>query len=79
MNEPWKRTGRWIALAVLALGTGCDGMEPRAAIDVASLGPQIGDRVPDFSLPDQNGRVHTLESIVGPNGAMLLFHRSADW
>ncbi len=40
---------------------------------------QIGERVPDFSLPDQHGRIHTLESIMGPNGAMVLFHRSADW
>ncbi len=51
----------------------------RQAIDVASLGPQVGERVPDFSLPDQNGEVHTLESVMGSNGVMLLFHRSADW
>ena len=53
--------------------------QTRTAIDVASLGPQIGERVPDFSLSDQNGLVHTLDSIRGPNGTMLLFHRSADW
>ena len=51
----------------------------RTKIDVSELGPQIGERVPDFSLPDQNGQLHTLNSIMGPNGAMLLFHRSADW
>jgi peroxiredoxin len=49
------------------------------AIDVASLGPQIGERVPEFALPDQAGRIQTLDSIRGPNGTMLLFHRSADW
>jgi peroxiredoxin len=48
-------------------------------VDVASLGPQIGEIVPDFSLPDQNGRIRTRDSILGPNGAILLFHRSADW
>ena len=53
--------------------------QSRAAIDVHSLGPQVGERVPGFSLPDQNGRIQTLQSIMGPNGAMLLFHRSADW
>ena len=53
--------------------------QSREAIDVASLGPQIGERVPDFSLPDQNGQIHDLESIMGPNGAMLVFMRSADW
>ena len=51
----------------------------RAPIDVHSLGPQVGDRVPDFNLPDQHGQLQTLNSIKGPNGAMLLFHRSADW
>ncbi len=51
----------------------------REAIEVASLGPQIGERVPDFRLPDQNGQYRTLEDIRGQNGTMLLFHRSADW
>ena len=51
----------------------------RTPIDVAALGPQVGERVPDFSLPDQNGQIQTLDSIRGPNGTMLLFHRSADW
>ena len=53
--------------------------QDRSPIDVHSLGPQVGDTVPDFNLPDQNGRLRTLDSIMGPNGAMLLFHRSADW
>ena len=51
----------------------------REPILVADLGPQIGDQVPEFRLPDQNGQTHSLDSIMGPNGAMLLFHRSADW
>ena len=53
--------------------------QSRTPIDVASLGPQVGERVPAFSLPDQNGQLRTLESILGPNGALLLFNRSADW
>ncbi len=53
--------------------------QSRTPIDVALLGPQVGEQVPSFSLPDQNGRVRTLESILGRNGAMLLFYRSADW
>ncbi len=51
----------------------------RSPIDVHSLGPQVGDTVPEFNLPDQSGQMRTLESIQGSNGAMLLFHRSADW
>ncbi len=53
--------------------------QDRSPIDVHSLGPQVGDTVPEFNLPDQSGQMRTLESIQGSNGAMLLFHRSADW
>ncbi len=52
---------------------------PRARIDVSKLGPRVGQTVPDFSLPDQTGKVWTRASIMGPNGALLLFYRSADW
>ena len=51
----------------------------RTRIDVSELGPQVGERVPDFSLPDQNGKIWTRQSIMGPNGAMLVFVRSANW
>jgi hypothetical protein len=48
-------------------------------IDVSKIGPQVGERVPDFTLRDQNGKTWTLQSIMGPKGAMLVFYRSADW
>ncbi len=51
----------------------------RTKIDVSRLGPQVGERVPDFSLQDQHGETRTLPSIMGPKGAMLVFVRSADW
>jgi cytochrome oxidase Cu insertion factor (SCO1/SenC/PrrC family) len=51
----------------------------RARIDVSKLGPQVGERVPDFSLVDQTGATRTLRSVMGRNGAMLAFVRSADW
>jgi len=51
----------------------------RTKIDVSKLGPQVGERVPNFSLPDQTGKLQTLQSIMGPKGAMLVFIRSADW
>ncbi len=42
-------------------------------------GPAIGERIPDFSAPDQFGRVQNFSTIVGPAGAVILFIRSADW
>ncbi|MCH7750169.1 MAG: hypothetical protein IH939_18960 [Acidobacteria bacterium] len=65
-------------LAALMLGFPSQAMQSRTPIEVASLGPQVGEQVPEFSLPDQNGRVWTRDSILGPNGAILLFHRSAN-
>jgi len=53
--------------------------QQRQKIDVSKLGPQVGERVPDFSLKDQSGKTWTLPSIMGPKGAMLVFLRSADW
>jgi hypothetical protein len=47
--------------------------------DEQRLGPQAGERVPDFTLLDQNGRSRTLTSLMGPKGLMLVFLRSADW
>jgi peroxiredoxin len=48
-------------------------------IDVSKLGPKVGAAVPDFNLADQQGRMRTLQSVMGPKGAMIVFYRSADW
>ena len=65
-----------ILLIVFSIGVFAQN---RAQINVANLGPQVGDQVPAFSLSDQNGQIQTLDSVKGSNGTMLLFHRSADW
>ena len=51
----------------------------RTPVNLSKLGPQVGQRVPDFNLKDQNGKPWILDSIMGPKGAMLVFFRSADW
>ena len=66
------------AAVVMLPGVSMEAQQ-REPIDVSALGPQVGERVPDFSLPDQHGRVQTLQSVMGEKGAMILFHRSADW
>ena len=65
---------RLIGIAIAAL---C--VSAHAQTDLATLGPQVGQRAIDFSLPDQTGRVRTLKSAAGPKGTMLVFFRSADW
>lgn len=42
-------------------------------------GPEIGEKVPDLSLTDQHGRRRELNDLMGPNGLLLVFSRSADW
>jgi hypothetical protein len=42
-------------------------------------GPEIGERIPDFEALDQNGDLVSLSDVMGPDGAMIVFVRSADW
>jgi hypothetical protein len=59
----------WLSLAALAALYG----------QSIKTGPAAGSPAPDFSALDQAGRTQTLQSIMGPKGAMLVFFRSADW
>jgi hypothetical protein len=64
---------------VLLAATTVSGQPAPPKIDVTKLGPQVGERIADFRLHDQNGKVWTRDSLMGPNGLMLVFSRSADW
>ncbi len=50
-----------------------------ATNDGYTTGPEPGERIPEFSLPDQNGQMRNRANLAGPNGLFLVFHRSADW
>jgi len=64
-------------LACLATAIWATGQSP--AVDPRTVGPQVGTKVPSFTLTDQAGRSRTLASLMGPKGAILVFFRSADW
>jgi hypothetical protein len=51
----------------------------QATNDGYATGPDPGESVPDFALPDQNGSLRSLRELLGPGGLFLVFHRSADW
>lgn len=76
--EALKKLGAIVILGAVAVVAAPQQLEP-SKIDVDRLGPQVGEIVPQFRLPDQHGRVWTRESIMGPRGAMLVFVRSAEW
>ena len=72
------------AIFMLArVGSIIHGQQPAAPAavvpDVTKLGPRVGEKVPEFSLRDQRGTRHTLASLMGPKGLVLVFSRSADW
>lgn len=79
LYQPLQRAAAIGGCALLLAGaTAAQDLQP-SEINVAELGPQVGEIVPDFSLPDQNGDIRTRDSIMGERGAMLVFIRSADW
>ena len=67
-----------VVWAVVSLAAQLTAQQP-VLPDVQKLGPQVGARVSDFTLLDQNGQSRTLASLTGPKGLMLVFFRSADW
>jgi hypothetical protein len=61
---------KWIALTALLAAT---------LVAAPPTGPEIGTKAPAFEGRDQNGVTHTLPSLSGPKGAIVVFYRSADW
>jgi methionine sulfoxide reductase heme-binding subunit len=45
----------------------------------ATTGLNVGQKIPDFRLADQNGEQRTFPDLTGPKGLLLVFTRSADW
>src|ERR1700685_4046236 len=50
-----------------------------ATNDNYTTGPEAGEGIPDFALPEANGVLQSLTHLTGPNGLLLVFHRSAAW
>lgn len=42
-------------------------------------GPGVGDRLPDFTLPDQHGKAKNFGRERAGKQALVVFHRSARW
>ena len=62
---------RLLALAIL--------LETSSIILASEYGPAVGTIMPSFEATDQNGRLLTLKDVLRPNGAAIVFFRSADW
>ena len=72
-------------MAVLGNSVTVEGALQGNVIQVASIkmltgiGLPMGQKAPDFSVPDQFGHRQSLATLKGKNGTVLLFFRSADW
>jgi len=44
-------------------------------VPLSAQAPRVGEKAPDFSLPDQTGKQVTLADLLSPNGAVLIFYR----
>jgi hypothetical protein len=68
------------------VGSGAADIKPEewlefveAQNDGFRTGPEVGEKVPDFRLTDQKNRTWGLNDLMGPEGLLLVFSRSADW
>lgn len=52
---------------------------PAVKADVPTAAGEIGDRLPDFTLPDIDGRPVALSQFVHSSRVLLTFERSLDW
>jgi cytochrome oxidase Cu insertion factor (SCO1/SenC/PrrC family) len=85
MSRVFSGPGRTLGpgLLALSLAFGVAASQPpnppAAAVDLDTVGPQVGDPLRDFSLRDQGGQERSLKSLLGAKGAVIVFYRSADW
>ena len=80
ISGPSIALGLWLLALGPAVGSAAL-QQPNTAqmVDVETVGPNVGEALPEFSLRDQRGQVHSLKSLLGSKGAIIVFFRSADW
>ena len=83
------KASRWIqrvaVLCTIGVGMGVSPAQapkkaaPKSQPPKITTGPEVGKKAPHFEVVDHHGQTQTFQSLSGPNGLLLLFHRSADW
>lgn len=44
-------------------------------VPLSTQAPRVGEKAPEFTLPDQNGKSIALADLLPPNGVVLIFYR----
>lgn len=68
---------RFCLLVSLAIASWACAAEPAGPDDAPGIA--VGEKAPPFTLPDQNGKEHTMAGMLGKGSVALVFYRSADW
>ena len=68
-----KRNAFSLFFATLLLVGSVIASSGRTGSDTPPVAPAIGTTIDDFSLPDTDGKSHTLSSLRGKNGSVLIF------
>ena len=72
--QPVRRIVHFVTTAILAIGI------MTVAAFAEDLGPPVATKAPDIGSPlDQNSKPRALPDLMGKNGLVLMFFRSADW
>ena len=77
MTVKFQSTGRfaWVFALMVLIG-GCFSLTASAE----DLGPPVGTKAPDIGTRlDQTGKPRTWADLMGKNGLVLMFFRSAEW
>jgi hypothetical protein len=68
-----------LVLASFPLSAQIEFDRPDPMDDNMKTGIAVGEKIPSFEAVDQNGRTWSFDDLKGPEGAFILFYRSADW
>jgi len=68
----------WAALVAIGCQASAGAPAPRASPG-SGPGPAVGETMPRFALPDQDGRMRDWKDLVGPRGLVVNFNRSVVW
>ncbi|MCH7911397.1 MAG: redoxin domain-containing protein [Candidatus Hydrogenedentes bacterium] len=74
----WKEVLVMVTLAI-AIAVPVMAYETGDAAPDEMTGIQVGDKVPDFRLKDQNGVEQNLNDLLKEGTVALMFYRSAYW
>jgi hypothetical protein len=72
-------SGFFIVACLLFAALSIPAQQSPPKIAIEQLGPKVGEKIPDFRLQGQAGKTWTRDLLMGKNGLMLVFFRSADW